>query len=68
VNREIIYAPLVGRRLQKIERDAKGNLYFHFTPGCVEVTVEERNYAEYRPTTVFTPHPLKQEPLVIPAK
>ncbi len=61
MNREIIYAPLVGRRLQRIEEGKNGELYFHFAPGTVIVTGAELDHGFYK-------HPAKQEPLVIPAK
>ena len=60
--RTMIYAPLVGRRLQRIEEARNGSLYFHFTTGTVEVTGGAAIWH------TFTPHPIKQEPLVIPAK
>jgi hypothetical protein len=61
MKRELIYAPLVGRRLQRIEEGINGELYFHFTPGTVIVIGAHVSHQ-------YVVHPATQPPLVIPAK
>jgi hypothetical protein len=64
MKREIIYAPLVGRRLQKIEKDQNGVLYFHFACGIVQAGPICIANPEGHWYTARKPIP---EPLVIPA-